>query len=227
MRLKSLLFILALAAPLCAGERPYEGWTPEQLKAEIERLNAEIGSIKQFCPDLPPPAPSSDLKIDDFEGDTASIGVAWWAGTHDQAGSSIQPSPFVHAAGGAHGKYCGRIHGHLGKDEHHDAWVAFNISPPDPDLRGYKAIEFWAKGDGKAHGVRLEKMSVRDYAHFEASFVAPEKWAKISIPFDAFKQPDHGKKVAASFRDINKIAFFPREFGSDFDLSIDDVVLRR
>lgn len=223
----ALLLALLSALPLRAAEDPYKGWSSAQFVAEIRRLQQQVAELKQSS-GVAIPVVTADLTLDDFEkaGDS-TVGGQWWAGTHDGAGSTIAPDPFVHSEGGYNSKFCGRVHGYLGKKEPKFAWVAFNLSLPDPDIRGYKALRFWVKGDGHTHSVRFEKMNVRDYAHFEASFVAPSEWTEVTIPFSEFKQPHWGKPVTAKFDDVNKVAYFPSAFDSEYDFSIDAVTLIR
>lgn len=237
MKLTALAFALALGiSSLClAADDPFQGWTPEQLKTKILQLqkqvdelkstgNAAMGSAAPSSPLAAAKAASADLKVDDFEGEMASLGGQWWTGKDDKMGSTIAPDPFVHEKGGADGKgYCGHIHGKLGANKEPWAWAAMSLSLPDGDLRGYKAVEFWAKGDGKVHNVKLDKKSVTDFASFSATFTAPAKWTKVTVPFSDFKQPDWGNKVDATFGDVEKLSFYPTTFESSYDFSIDNI----
>ena len=233
MRLMISALAFALAVNAAAAADPYQGWTPDQLKAKIGQLEKQVAALKAggSAPAAAAAAPAkpaaADLKIDDFEGDAASIGGMWWAGCDDKMGTTIAPNPFVHEAGGAEGKFCGRIHGKLGANKEPWAWASLSITLPNGDLRGYKAVEFWAKGDGKTHNIRLEKKSVTDFANYSASFPTSSKWTKVTIPFSDFKQPDWGKQVDASMGDVEKFTFFPSTFESTYDFSVDGVVIKK
>lgn len=236
MRFMIALLSLVLVYPAIASDDPYEGWSVEQLKTKVIELQKQVDALKASSDQSAMVAPkaatptklrSSNLKIDDFEADDASVGGQWAVGHDTQMSTTAEPDPFVHQKGGAPDGtgYCGRIHGTLGLNQAPWAWAALSLDLSDGDLSGYKAIEFWTKGDGNTHNLRLESKAVTDYAYFSASFVAPKKWTKVTIPLTDFKQPDWGAKVQENFSDVLKLAFYPTTFGSTYDFSVDNIVM--
>ena len=94
------------------------------------------------------------------------------------------------------------------------------------DMSEFKAIEFWAKGDGKNYDVMVYPSQVTDYAQFRHAFTAPKAWAKVHMDLATFSQPDWGAKVPQDFSSVKEIQFAPSAMNDeDFDLSIDDVTL--
>ena len=131
---------------------------------------------------------------------------------------------------GANGsKYCARIYGHFGKlvAPWPYASIYTSLLNEEPmDLSEFKAIEFWAKGDGKTYEAMVYPSQVTDYAHFRQTFVAPKNWTKVRLDLATFHQPDWGAKVPLYFHSVKEILFEPSGMNDeDFDLSIDDVTL--
>gem|GEM_PF-861484 len=171
--------------------------------------------------------------VDDFEsGKTQShLGGPWQVQMDNGGlGTLIKNKDEFIVKGGANGsKGSARIYGHFGKLI--APWPYASIytaqAQEEPmDLSDYKAIEFWAKGDGKNYEVQLFLTQITDYAHYRLSFQAPKTWTKVRLVLSDFKQPDWGGKVPQDFSSIKEILFAPQGMNDeDFDLSIDDVTL--
>jgi hypothetical protein len=201
MRILSATLALALASTLYAAPKPKAG-----------------------APASAPRA-AGNLLIDDFEAEDAKIGGKWWVGCDELGkGTKVGPVPFVASKGGAEGKMCGRIYGVLGAGESPWPWAGLSINVPN-DLSAYRALQFWARGDGKTHSVRLEKKSVTDHAHFVATFVAGPKWAKVTIPISEFKQAEWGVQVDRAMNDVEMLIFYPTAYSAKFDFAVDSVTL--
>ncbi|HEX2674271.1 MAG TPA: CIA30 family protein, partial [Polyangiaceae bacterium] len=93
------------------------------------------------------------------------------------------------------------------------------------DLRGFRSVRFWAKGDGGRYSLVLAKQAVTDYDHFKQDFLAPSEWTQVALPMSGFVQAGWGKKFPAVFDDVVQLQFSPAEFSRPFDLSIDQVEL--
>jgi hypothetical protein len=238
--MKFLGMVLAgalLAAPaLVKADDPFAGWTDQQLKIKILQLQKENSDLKAQLANggaaaaAPAPKASADLLLDNFEGATASNGQSWWAGCDsDKLGTTLEPQPFVPSAGGANGSaHSGRIHGHFGVHTGSSyPWAQLTLALSNPDIRGYSAVTFFAKGDGGRYRVQLNRSAVKDYAFPAAEFTAPKEWTLVTLPISGFAQPSWGQSLPVDYKDVEKISFVAITEGSDYDLSIDDLKLAK
>ena len=171
--------------------------------------------------------------VDDFEsGKTQSLLGGPWQVQMDNGGlgTLIKNKDEFIVKGGANGsKGSARIFGHFGKlvaPWPYASLYTTQAQEEPMDLSDYKAIEFWARGDGKNYEVQLFLTQVTDYAHYRLSFQAPKAWTKVRLELSTFHQPDWGSKVPQDFQSVKEIIFAPQGMNDeDFDLSIDDVTL--
>lgn len=213
---------------------PLQGWSVEELKAEVLRLRKQIVDMKRKragkVTASGPNAPAGSWLIDDFENETPTVGSSWWTGCdQNNMGTTVTPDPFERLVGGSPQTpgYCGGIKGHLGPNEDPWAWVALiihSVQDTPTDLNGYKALEFYTKGDGRDYGVRLERDVVKDYAHFQFNFTASAKWTKVHVALSDFAQPNWGKPFEKTFPDVKALAFYPVVHEADYDLKVDDII---
>jgi hypothetical protein len=234
----ALGFIFATTGVM-ADDDPYKGWTSDQFKTEINKLKKQINEL-QLKDGLTAPAYSAEdstftdangvTKVDDFEKETPAFGNAWWEGCdQNKMGTTISPDPYTRIKGGSPKSpgYCAGMKGHLGPNEEPWAWASLTLSLGNngmpTDLTAYKALRFYTMGDGKEHVVSLQKTSVKDYADFQARFITPNKWTRVTIPFEKFAQPDWGAKLDRKFDDVKGISFAPGLNDADYDFKIDDL----
>jgi hypothetical protein len=177
-------------------------------------------------------APDKDvLKLDDFESSTPLYGSGWWTGCDTFGVTKLEPMPFTTLAGGSPQSpgHCAGMKGHMGPQQAPWPWailsLSLNAGANPVNINGYKALRFYTKGDGKTHGVALNKASVTDYCDFQANFVSSADWTQVTIPFTDFGQASWGKQVPKSFNDVTKLTFSPGAGSPDFDFKIDDVEL--
>ncbi len=171
--------------------------------------------------------------VDDFEKTAAAQNGGTWLSEMDphDMGTLISPKPFAVAAGGAPDSpgHSARISGHLGpsKAPWPYAVLSVDLMPPSKptDLRGFKAVELWAKGDGRPYRMQLTKASVSDWGHFAVQLSAPSTWTKLTFQLSQFAQPDWAKKVDASLHDVTHLTFGALEGDKDFDLWVDGIRL--
>lgn len=244
--MRKTVWLLALCLALSVGlsradDNSYQGWTTDQLKAEIAKLKKQIADLQakanssssDYSTDNSMVSDANGVtKIDDFEKESPSLGTSWWEGCdQNKMGTTISPDPYTRLKGGSPKSpgYCAGMKGHLGPNEEPWAWATLSLAlgnNGEPmDLTTYKAIRFYTFGDGKDHLIRLQKISVKDFADFEAHFTAPKKWTQVTIPFDQFAQPDWGKKLERKFDDVKNVAFAPGLNDADYDFKIDDLEL--
>lgn len=238
---KFILAILFCAPALTAwaqSDDSMQGWTADQLKSEIFRLRRENLELRKRVQDSLAPLvqksgktvkyPEGTFVVDDFETE----GRNWWLGCdQNNMGTTISPASFQRLEGGSPATpgYCAGVKGYLGPNE--DPWTWVNLQTPlgnqgsVTDLSAYSALLFYAKGDGKSYVVRLERQSVKDYAHYQSTFTAPKDWALIKIPLSEFNQPNWGNHVERDWKDVTNLAFSPELHEAGFDLRIDDIVL--
>jgi Carbohydrate binding domain (family 11) len=174
-------------------------------------------------------AQDSDLLVDDFNGGGPKIGKTWEIHC-DSRNLGTKVNPFGIEKGSARsdkGEH-GHFSGHLGRKMY--PWpyalveLAFSNDGPK-DLSAFKAVRFYAKGNGKTYRVGLGRNAVTDHCHFEHSFTAPKEWTLIVCPLDEFVQPDWGIQIAKGFKDVISLRFEAPAGGDDeeLDLHVDDV----
>ena len=223
---------LALAPALMKADDAFAGWTEAQLKTKILQLQKENADLKAKSGSAaavaaPSAKATADMLLDDFEGAVAKNGNGWWAGCDDnKLGTTLQPQPWAPEKGGAKGSaHSGRIHGNFGSTKAPWPWATLSLAMSNPDISGYSALRFYAKGDGSNVRVQIGKLSVKDFATHEATFKAGPEWTLVTLPLSGFKQPNWGKAVGDTFNDVEKIAFGPIDGDKAYDISIDDVTL--
>ncbi len=175
------------------------------------------------------------LLVDDFEsgGTSNALGGTWMTDCdHNHLGTVLNPMPFQPTGGGVHGsKFAAHIAGHYGKSIAPWPYAmltgTLKASGGAVDLSGFKAVEFWAKGNGKTYSLILTRSAVRDYCNYRQDFKAPTEWTQVTLPFSGFKQPAWGRQVPFGLTDVLYLAFTPNaDFNDeDFDLWVDDVTL--
>jgi Carbohydrate binding domain (family 11) len=181
-------------------------------------------------PKAAPAAPKTWL-VENFESPQGSSGGFWCAFDHNGLGTKVSPDPFVLTPGGAPPTpgHFARYFGSIGDNRPPYSWaqlqVFLNQAKGPADLRGFRSVRFWAKGDGGRYAVVLSKQTVTDYDHFRQEFVATSDWTQIALPISGFAQAGWGKKLPAVFDDVTQIQFSPAGFSRQFDVSIDDVEL--
>jgi hypothetical protein len=125
--------------------------------------------------------------------------------------------------------HAARYFGSVGDNRPPYSWAQLQVflttARSPKDLRGFRSIRFWAKGDGGRYSVVLAKQSVTDYDHFHQEFLTTNDWAQIVLPISGFAQAGWGKKLPAVFDDVAQIQFSPAAFSRPFDLSIDHIEL--
>ena len=175
----------------------------------------------------PSPAGAEDAKIlvvDDFDGTGPKLGAAWetYADDHN-LGTKGNAFETVTEGSPKGAKGHGRFSGHLGKNKDPWPWATLELSFGDnetKDLSAYKSLQFYAKGDGKKHRIRLGRTAVEDYCDYEFTFVAPKEWTLVTAPLSDFAQPAWGKQVPRSFKDVTKIGFLALAPGDDEDFDL-------
>lgn len=233
-KLFSLAFCLALL-PLAAhaADDVLAGWTEAQLKVKVLQLQKENQELKAKLSAAPASAApaakaAKEMLLDDFEGDVAKNGKAWWAGCDDnKLGTTLAPQPWVPAKGGSKSSpgRSGRISGFFGKSVEPWPWASLALALENPDLSGYSAIRFNVKGDGGQYILRLGRTSVKDFANYSATFTAPKDWTTVTLKLADFAQPSWGAPVAGPHTDVEKLEFSPNVNEKAYDLSLDDVTL--
>lgn len=169
--------------------------------------------------------------MESFESPSGTSGGIWCAFDRNGLGTEVKPDPFELALGGAPPSpgHSARYYGTLGDNRPPYSWAQLQVfltpAKAPRDLRGFKSIRFWVKGDGGRYGVALVKSSVTDYDHFKQEFFAPTGWTQVSLPLSGFAQAGWGKKLPAVFDDVTQIQFSPAAFSRPFDFSVDHIEL--
>jgi hypothetical protein len=234
-KLLGLALGLALLVPAAvrAAADPLAGWSEAQLKVKVLQLMKENQELKAQLSAAPAgaataPKASGEFLLDDFEGDLARNGKAWWAGCDEnKLGTTLAPQPWAASKGGSKASpgRAGRIHGTYGKNQEPWPWAALSLALADPNISGYSALRFNVKGDGKTYVARIGRAAVKDFAHYAANFTAGKDWSTVTIKLSDFAQPNWGATVSGGFTDVEKIEFSPTVNEQAYDLWIDDVTL--
>jgi len=185
---------------------------------------------------LKPKKGKTKLLIDNFEkGTTTNLLLGEWMTDCDKnnLGTTVNPTPFQPSKGGCpHStKFCAHISGHFGKNQAPWPYVALTctLAPGGSaaDISGFKAVEFWVKGDGKTYAFMVARAAVQDFCHYRKEFKTTTGWTKVTIKLADLTQPAWGKPVPFKLSDVLYFTFAPgASFGDeDYDLSVDDVVL--
>jgi hypothetical protein len=169
--------------------------------------------------------------VEDFETSTGNNGGFWCAFDNNGLGTQVSPNPFTLTPGGAPPSpgHAARYFGKIGDNRPPYSWAQLQVfldaRKAPKDLRGYRSLRFWARGDGGRYSVVLTKASVTDFDHFKQDFVAAEEWTEVRLPLSGFSQAGWGKKFPAVFDDVTQIQFSPAAFSRPFDLSVDHLEL--
>ena len=179
----------------------------------------------------PVPAAQGSWLVEDFESAQGKSGGFWCAFDHSGLGTQVGPDPFELTPGGAPPSpgHSARYFGALGDNRPPYSWAQLQVfltaNRSPKDLRGFRSIRFWVKGDGGRYSVSFTKQSITDYDHFKQEFVAPSSWTQIALPISGFAQAGWGAKKAAVFDDVAQIQFSPAAFSHPFDVSVDQIEL--
>ncbi|MDF3067724.1 MAG: hypothetical protein K0R38_3325 [Polyangiaceae bacterium] len=180
-------------------------------------------------PSLKPVPPVGPWLVEDFESPQGKSGGFWCAFDSNGIGTHVSPDPFVLTPAGAPPSpgYAARYFGTVGDNRPPYSWAQLQVflsaGKAPRDLRGFRSVRFWAKGDGGRYSVVLAKAAVTDYDHFKQDFVAPSAWTQVTLPLSGFTQAGWGKKFPTVFDDVVQVQFSPAAFSRPFELSIDHV----
>jgi len=169
--------------------------------------------------------------IEDFEQPSGRSGGFRCAFDRNGLGTVVSPDPFVLSEGGAPPSpgHAAHYFGALGDNRAPYSWaqlqVALSPGYAPKDLREYRSLRFWAKGDGGRYAVELVRRAVTDHDQFRQDFVVGSEWAQIVLPLSAFGQAGWGKQLPRVFDDVEQIQFTPAAHARPFDLSIDHLEL--
>ncbi len=166
------------------------------------------------------------LKVDDFESSKPAFGAKWWTMCDNY--SKLSPKPFAVLPGGSPKSpgHCAGIKGYMGNFKN-GSWAALFLSL-DPaekpvNLSAYKAVRFYAQGDGSTHFLGLKKTSRQEFLGLKAGFIAPKTWTQVTIPFKSITLSNGGRHVLAEFDDVSDLIFSAGDDNANFDIKIDDV----
>lgn len=174
------------------------------------------------------------LLIDDFEsGLLVNALRAPWSAEADAngLGTALQGMPLRPIQGGAGGsRHALGLRGHYGRNQ--APWpyallaTGFNPGRQPVDLRGFKALRFKARGDGKGLEVVLRRRAVKDYGDFRASLTLRTDWHQHRLAWEDFSQPGWAEPVPREFSDVTLLIFQPGGRDDEpFWFEIDDVEL--
>jgi len=92
------------------------------------------------------------------------------------------------------------------------------------DVSPYRALRFWAKGDGAPVRVLLETGSVADDDYPQAVFTPDNEWRQYILPLDQFSQQGFGAPVAFTGKDVVAVVWTNGGAADGtFNLSVDSL----
>lgn len=93
------------------------------------------------------------------------------------------------------------------------------------DLSSAQGLRFYVRGDGQTYLAQVLTTIVQDFNEFSKTFVAPEDWTLVEIPFDELAQsPYWGKQVKWTSEGIRGVSFQTSPaIRGDFHLEIDEI----
>lgn len=184
------------------------------------------------APSAPPPAPVPEhWLVESFEQPNGLSGGFWYEFDKNPLGTVAKPNPFQLEAGGSPGSpgFAAHISGTLGADRAPWTWVQLQVfltrDKKPMDLRGYKSLSFYVKGDGGRYWVSLVRAAVKNYDNFHYEFTAPSQWTEVKVPLDEFRQSGWGATLPQVFDDVTTIQFSPAVHDKAFDVAFDHVAL--
>jgi|ERR1043166_6878729 hypothetical protein len=164
------------------------------------------------------------LLVEAFDGAGPKIGMSWETYIDDnKLGTTVKPFAVVKDGSPKGAKGHGHFAGHIGKSKDPWPWAVLDLAFGDDapkDLSAYTHLRFWAKGDGKKYRIRLGRDAVKDYCHYEYTFVAPKEWTRITAPLADFTQPKWGKQVPRGYKDVTMLGFAALAPGDDEDFDL-------
>lgn len=75
------------------------------------------------------------------------------------------------------------------------------------DVRQYKSLTFYARGNDRQYDVLITSDSITDFDYHRFTFTAPREGRQFSIPISSFKQKGFGIPVKFSGNDVRTIAW--------------------
>jgi hypothetical protein len=169
--------------------------------------------------------------VENFEQPNGLSGGFWYEFDKNPLGTVGKPQPFQLAPGGSAASpgFAAHIAGRLGADRAPWTWVQLQVflnrEKTPVDLRGYKSLHFYVKGDGGRYTVSLVRTAVKNFDHFRYEFTAPANWTELHVPLSEFRQAGWGPTLPQVFDDVTTIQFSPAVHDKEFDVTFDDVVL--
>ncbi|CAN5678363.1 hypothetical protein BH10CHL1_BH10CHL1_39640 [soil metagenome] len=92
------------------------------------------------------------------------------------------------------------------------------------DVSPYKAVHFWAKGDGTPVRIQLESASIADHDYYQTVVTLDSEWRQYIIPLSQFTQRGFGAPMAFLRTDVKAIVWLNAvATGKAMNLSIDQV----
>lgn len=92
------------------------------------------------------------------------------------------------------------------------------------DVSPYKALRFWAKGDGAPVRVILESTGITDADYYQTVFTPDSEWRQYIIPLSQFQQRGFGQAVTWTGTDVKAVVWVNAEVtGRSLSLGLDQV----
>lgn len=79
------------------------------------------------------------------------------------------------------------------------------------DVSPYRALRFWAKGNGMPVRILLESANITDADYYQTVFVPTHEWQQYIIPLNQFEQRGFGKAVPFTGTDLKAVLWLNAE----------------
>lgn len=92
------------------------------------------------------------------------------------------------------------------------------------DISPYKALHFWAKGDGAPVRIQLESAGITDHDYYQTVFTPDSEWRQYIIPLSQFSQRGFGAPKPFLGTDIKAVIWLNATItGKPMNLALDQV----
>jgi RHS repeat-associated protein len=148
--------------------------------------------------------------------DKVYVGTAYWFAFDDSDSNGTSQVSLTHRntthpprEGDLSMDGCAEMAGIVNKIGNKSGWVglgrALKTDESPTDVSQYKALAFFAKGDGKKYSVKLKTGSVTDNDYHQFVFTVSPEWKQYVIPFYLFEQQGWGKQVQLNGTDVKSV----------------------
>jgi RHS repeat-associated protein len=148
--------------------------------------------------------------------DKVYVGTAYWFAFDDSDSNGTSQVSLTHRntthpprEGDLSMDGCAEMAGIVNKIGNKSGWIglgrALKTDESPTDVSQYKALTFFAKGDGKKYSAKLKIESVMESDYHQFVFTVSPEWKQYVIPYTLFEQQGWGKSVQLNGTDVKSV----------------------